>query len=273
MKKNTNDNLYKFSIQTPWQFIFVVIIYLVGATSVPNDLFIFIFGESLVGSAISAFIVKSLCCILPIWLIKEIKCEKILTLRGFLSGLLIIIPFLLVAINNFPILPMINGECKVENEVSFWEWVSYLLAVLAGAALEEFAFRGLVFPTLMRKFEGHKYRDFLAVLVSSAAFGLVHAFNLLAGASPLSVLMQIGYSLLIGGMCAIAFLKTGNFYHAVILHFVFNIGGMLFNYGMVNGEIWTLQTIVITAALAVAVIIYALCILFICNKEKLSDKL
>ena len=74
--------------------------------------------------------------------------------------------------------------------------------------------------------------------------------------------MQMGYSFLIGGMCAIAFLKTGSFYSAVLLHFLFNIGGMLIDYKMLSGAIWDAATIIITGVLAVIVIVYAIFLLF-----------
>ena len=85
--------------------------------------------------------------------------------------------------------------------------------------------------------------------------------------------MQMGYSLLIGGMCAIGYLVTGNFYNAVLLHFIFNIGGLLYDYNMITGNIWTTGNIILTAVLAVIVISYALPLLFKSKGEHLNEKL
>ena len=85
--------------------------------------------------------------------------------------------------------------------------------------------------------------------------------------------MQIGYSLLIGGMCSIAFLKTGNFYNAILLHFVFNIGGMLYDQNMIAGNIWTTPNILLTAILAVVVTVFALYILFKVNNLHFESKI
>jgi hypothetical protein len=78
---------------------------------------------------------------------------------------------------------------------------------------------------------------------------------------------------LIGGMCAIAFAKTGCFYNAVILHFIFNFGGMLLNYKMISGFIWDTLTIIITAVLAVLVIIYAIFILLKCSNSIFDERI
>ncbi len=261
MKKEKNDNLYKFSTQTPWQFAFVVILYLVGAVGIPSSNLASFFGLGKNLENLINFAIKTLCCILPIYLVFEVKLQRILSLKGFFNKFLYLIPFLLVVVNNFPILPIISGDVQIVERKVF-QWITYLLSVFAGVCLEEITFRGLIFPVLYRTFEKLKGRAFWAVFASSSLFGVVHLFNLFAGSSFGSVVVQIGYSLLIGGMCAIAFLKTGNFYNAVLLHFIFNIGGLLYDYNMICGNVWTIENVIITAVLAVVVILYALYLLF-----------
>lgn len=66
-----------------------------------------------------------------------------------------------------------------------------LLALLSGF-VEEVAFRGL----MLRAFR--PTGTWRALLVSTALFGLTHAFNVLAGYEPLYALIQIAYALAIG---------------------------------------------------------------------------
>ncbi len=271
MKKEKNDNLYKFSLQAPWQFSFVVILYLVGAVGIPSSNLASFFGGGKNLENLINFAIKTLCFILPIYLVFEVKLQRILSIKGFFNNFLHIIPFLLVVVNNFPILPIFSGAVKV-IEGNVIQWITYLLSVFAGVCLEEITFRGLIFPVLYRNFEKLKQRDFWAVFASSSLFGVVHLFNLFAGASFGAVVVQIGYSLLIGGMCAIAFLKTGNFYNAVLLHFIFNIGGLLYDYNMISGNVWTIENVIITAVLAVIVILYALYLLFKKTSNAFEEK-
>ena len=273
MNSKKNDNLLKFSTQTPWQFVFVVVLYTVGAVGFPTSIFTFVLGNSQNSQMIAIFLARALCSLLPLWLMREIKVNKLLRVNNFFSNFYLLIPFLLVVINNFPIIPLIKGDTSFVANNNFIKWICYLLAVLGGVVIEEVTFRGLIFPVLYRKLSTKKHAEFLSVLFSSALFGIVHLFNLFAGAGIGSVIMQIGYSLLIGGMCCIALLKTGNFYNCVLLHFIFNIGGLLYEKNMISGNIWTVETVIITAILGILVTVYAIVILFKNNKNPLSEKI
>ena len=271
MTKIKNDNLYKFSKQTPWQFALVVLLYLVGSTGFPISIFTFFLGDSLNAKLIAIILARLICCVLPIYLVYEIKLERIFSLKGFFYCFLLIIPFLLVAINNFPIIPLAGNDVSLTDN-RFITWFLYAISVLFSVSLEEITFRGLILPTIYRKLKSNKNAQFLSVFISSALLGLAHLFNLFAGAGIGSVIMQIGYSFLIGGMCAIAFIKTGNFYNCIILHFIFNLGGLLYDYNLIKGNIWTVENVIVTAVLAVIVIIYAVIILLKNNDKTFENK-
>ena len=261
MKKQKNENLLKYSLTSPWQFSLVVLLYLVGAVSFPVDVISFLMEGYAGANFVATLFARLICCILPIYLIFSLNLSSVILPDKPNKTQLFIIPFLLVAINNFPFIAIFTKNAIFTT--SRWDiWMFYLFAVLSAVLLEELVFRGLILPTLYRKFKGKRNCAFLTVLFSSLLFGVVHLFNLLAGSSPIAVIMQMGYSFLIGGMCAIAFLKTGSFYSAVLLHFLFNVGGMLIDYKMLSGAIWDAATIIITAVLAVIVIVYAIFLLF-----------
>ena len=277
--KQKNDNLYKYSVQKPWEFIIVTVMYVIGAVSFPPNTFSFIFGNSKNAELLSLFLIRALCCIIPIWLMISIRVNQFFTAKNLIGGLIVIIPFLLVAINNFPIVSLIQEKLRFEDSIGAVNWICYLLAVLGGVVLEEVCFRGLIFPTLLRKFKQNESgkaffnANFKAVLYSSAIFGAVHIVNLLNGGGVGATFVQIGYSFLIGAMCAIAFLKTGNFYHTVLLHFIYNVGGLLSTHDMIVGKIWTVWQVVITAVLAIIVLLYAIYILQFKDNNKLLERL
>ena len=272
MKDKSNENLLKYSLNSPWQFVVVILMYLVGAVGFPISIFTFLIKDYSAANLVGTFLARLICCALPIYLIFALKLKQILYLKGFFNRFLLIIPFVLVAANNFPFISIYLKDAAFIAS-SWHEWLFYALAIFGGVLLEELTFRGLVLPTLYRKFKSEKHGVFFSVLYSSLLFGGAHLFNLLSGAGIGAVVMQVGYSFLIGGMCAIAFVKTGSFYNAVILHFIFNFGGMLLNYKMLTGSIWDLTTIIITAVLAVLVIVYAVYILFKTNNCEFDEKI
>ena len=247
----------------------VAVLYLIGAASFPSGIFHFIPGAEKDVELISVFISRAICVCIPVWLMFEIKIEKLFLLKSKIVDVLLIIPFLVVALNNIPFFSFAAGELSFASDVTAKTIIFYILACFCGVALEEIVFRGLVFSTLLRKYKDKKYCVFFAVLISSALFGATHIVNLLGGASIGSVVMQIGYSFLIGGMCSVALYLTGCINYSIVLHFIFNLGGLLSGYGMISGTIWTTPTIVLTAIIAVIVSIYTIIILFKGKKRDL----
>lgn len=166
---------------------------------------------------------------------------------------LFILPCLAVVVNNFPIISTLRGDAYLDSP---WYYVLFYAAqCIAVATFEELAFRGVVFLSLLEKRKSSVRGVFIAIVITSAVFGLVHLLNLLEGASPLPVLMQIGYSFLIGGMCSVVLVKTANIWLCVLLHAVFNFCGQLMP-TLGGGHWWDTPTVIITVILAIAVTVY-----------------
>lgn len=267
--KKKNDNLYKYSTESTWRFILVVVLYLIGAASFPNGIFHFIPGPEKDVELFSIFISRTICTVIPVWLMFELKIEKLFLVKSKVADVLLIIPFFVVALNNIPFFPFALKEARFASDVTVKTIILYIFACLGGVALEEIVFRGLVFSTLLRKYKDEKYRVFFAVLLSSAIFGITHIVNLLGGASIGSVIMQIGYSFLVGGMCSVALYFSGSIIYSIILHLIFNLGGLLSGYGMIMGTIWTTLTVTLTAIIAVIVSLYTIILLFKGEKRDL----
>lgn len=173
-----------------------------------------------------------------------------------LRSVFAVLPALLVALNNAPVIALISGTARV-NAGGF-AIALFALQCIAVAAFEETAFRAALFPLMLQHFGTGRRARFSAVLLSSALFGLTHLLNLFSGAGAGAVALQVGYSFLIGGMLAIVYLHTGSLAACILLHAVYNFGGMLVP-TLGEGafaDIWNLPTVLLTAALAVFAVMF-----------------
>ena len=72
-------------------------------------------------------------------------------------------------------------------------------------------------------------------------------------------------------MCAICLVKTGNLFVPVIIHFIYDIGGLVLGeYGIATGTQWDTLTIIITVILSIIVIIYMIFMVFRFKKEDIN---
>lgn len=164
-------------------------------------------------------------------------------------SLVFCIPAALVVINNMPILSMIRGDAYfVHSEPWYLLWFS--LECLAIGLFEEAAFRGVALLLIAEKRRTTKKGLFMSIILSSAVFGVIHLSNILAGASPGAVILQIGYSFLIGAMCSVVLFKTGNLWLCVILHAVYDFSGNLMP-TLGAGTWWDTPTVIFTVILAI----------------------
>ncbi len=177
--------------------------------------------------------------------------------RFRLSHLAVLLPCLAVVVNNLPILSLAWGDAAVERTDLIW---LFALDCLLIGIFEELAFRGTLFLFILEKRRGSTKQIFWTTVIASALFGVIHLANLLEGAGIVPTLMQVGYSFLIGGMCSIVLLKTGNLLHCILLHAVYDFcGGLLPTLG--GGSWWDTPTVIFTAVLAVAVSVWLLWVL------------
>ncbi len=165
------------------------------------------------------------------------------------------LPAFAVAVNNFPLVALAQGTAVIGRNAQLL--ALYALYCLGIGLFEEQAFRGVIFPLVLGKTGTGKKGRVLAVLLSSAAFGLLHLVNLLGGVSP-AVFLQVGYSFLIGAMLAVCmFCGTGTLFCA-LAHALFNFGGNVVVYCGIGAfsDIWCPEEIVLTAAVGLAAAAY-----------------
>lgn len=175
------------------------------------------------------------------------------TKNGFVHALLFALPALVIAVNNFPWIPFLSGGVTVDGDVH----AIVLLAVecLFIGIFEEAAFRGIILDLVLERFGNTKKGVFMSIVVTSAAFGLIHIFNLFAGAGFGATVQQIGYSFLIGGMCGVVFVKTKCLPLAMLIHAIYDFCGYLVP-RCGAGTVWTVPEIALTAVVSVLVFVF-----------------
>ena len=190
--------------------------------------------------------------------------------RPFGKSLLWILPPLAVVINNLPIFSLLSGDAYlIHTDANYLIW--FALECLAIGLFEEITFRGVILLRFAEKRRTTHAGLLLSILLTSAVFGAMHLINLFAGAGLPGVLMQIGYSFLIGAMCAVVMFKTANLWLCVALHAIYDFCGMLLP-TLGGGTWWDTPTVIFTAVLAVATTIYMV-VLFVRMKPAELDRI
>ena len=171
-----------------------------------------------------------------IWLIYIMGDRQYLFLnRTTKKKLLWCLPCLLVALVNFPFASLIMGEMHI---VRMDLMPLYIIYVISIAVIEEIVFRGILLFLCLDYLRNAKLKYFFAALISTTIFALFHFTNLFVGTMGiLDVLLQVGYTFLIGGMFAVMMLKTNNVWLCVIIHALFDFGGLL-AFEIADGNPW-----------------------------------
>lgn len=144
------------------------------------------------------------------------------------KAVIAVLPCFAAVVCTPPLIGLIIGDASLSytgGTLALYAFLFIAECLLVGA-FEELLFRGILFRAVAARQNDDKAGRFLAVIISSAVFALVHLFNLFTS-SPLAVLMQVGYSFLLGGACCFTFLKTENILYCVLLHAAFNFCGGL----------------------------------------------
>ncbi len=183
-----------------------------------------------------------------------------------------VLPALLVAVNNFPFVSYLMGDCSLaEGGLKLFAFTVWCVGV---GVFEETAFRGVIFPlclVLIKKWRGKNGKKtdrpvFWTVVLSSAVFALTHLVNLLNGNIG-GTFLQVGYTFLIGAMCGISLAKTGNLFFSMLLHVIYNFGGMIMDGAYCgSGVMWTWPQIIFTAVIGVIAGAYLIVVAFKLDK-------
>jgi len=208
--------------------------------------------DEMINSFISDTVMRVLSGICVMLLITALSFGT-LSFKRITAKWLLVLPCLLVIINNFPFFDWLSQKPEIING----RYLPYFLAeCLAVGFFEELLFRGFIFPFCLEKWNGSKKEVVKAMVVSSAVFGLFHLTNLFS--EPFgAVIMQVGYSFLLGMLMCFVMMYTENVWLCVIMHAGFNFAG-LFATTLTAGVATGVTTWIITAVIAVIVAVYAI---------------
>ena len=175
-----------------------------------------------------------------------------LRLFGKIENWIYILPCLLVAVNNFQFSAFFQGKMQLAHKDAI-AFILFALDCLSVGLLEECVFRGVLFALLLQYLPKNK-KGFLCVyFLSSVIFGLAHLLN------GVGALLQVGYSVLTGGLFAFCLIKTKNILCPALIHAVYNFCGMLYDtQGLGNGVVFDVGTIWSMAIIGVLVGVFVL---------------
>ena len=180
----------------------------------------------------------------------------------------VILPFMVV-VNNMPILSLSWGDAYIVHSAPVY-WIWFALECLAIGLFEELAFRGVIFLLFAEKRHTTRKDLFWSLILTSAVFGAVHLVNVLLGAGIGGVILQIGYSFLIGAMCSVVLLATRNIWLCVLLHAVYDFSGNLVP-TLGAGTWWDTPTVIWTAILAVITAAYLIWKFFTLDLRRVDE--
>jgi len=244
-------------------FTYSIVVEIFGYTFTDNNI-LFNNYNTLISRVLGGFFV------LLVLLDYKFNIFKFKSFRNFLKSLLIILPSLLISINNLPIYALINQNAQVTQPLSYM--LLFGASCLSIGFFEELLFRGLIFILILQRHPKTTKGIFWSVIISSAIFGLSHIFNLLAGAGFGVTILQVGYSFLMGCMWSVILLKTGNIWLCVILHSIYDFCGLLIPQ-MGQGVLWDIPTVIFTVILSIIVALYVLKLLLKLNPKKSVDNI
>lgn len=167
-------------------------------------------------------------------------------LFGKPEQLLYLIPCLLIAVDNFQFSSYFNGHMQLIHKEPL-DFILFGLYCLSVGLFEECIFRGVIFTVFAGLFTKDKKGLLLTFVASSVTFGIAHIFN--------GNILQVGYTILTGGLFAFALMKTKNIFCAAFVHAVYNFGGLLFEtperFGLGNGVVFDMGTVITMAVVSV----------------------
>ncbi len=166
---------------------------------------------------------------------------------GRVEQWLFVLPCIGIALNNFQWVSFFQGKMRLVTQDGM-DFLLFALYCLSIALFEELVFRGVIFSLLLTAFPKDK-KGFLWAYVSSCfIFGLAHLFNGFSGAT----FLQVGYTVLTGGLFAFCLMKTKNILCPVFVHGLYNFCGLLYDrQGLGAGVVFTWGTAALMAAVAV----------------------
>ena len=203
-----------------------------------------ILADEMANRFLTGFISRFGLSILFVWLLYLFGGKNFLIFnKRFFLSLAWSLPCFMVAFVNFPYGALAKGYAVFERMDLMGLYILYVFGV---CLMEELVFRGVLLLLVRDMWRNSRHLPILVVATTALIFSLFHLTNLIRGADIGSVLLQCLYTFLIGAMLATLMLKLNNIWICVLIHAIFNFGGMLLQEGMVSGNTWEVVFWVLT---------------------------
>lgn len=253
--------------KSPITHIIIVTLLGLGIVCLPIELLFGLFiKDKVINYLVSNVIIRLIVAIFVIILAKKYGFIKPYSIKPNLKSIIFLIPAFIVAINNFPFIALSNGNMLITtNAIKLILFALYCMAI---SLFEEALFRGIVFPLCLYLTKKFKHSLFWAIVISSAVFSLSHIINLFYGMNFLSCLLQLGYTFLIGAMFAISLCVSKSIFVPILLHFIYDLGGLIISAKIGIGNQWDTATIVITAIIGVLTAVYMVWLTYKLSQNK-----
>lgn len=188
------------------------------------------------------------------------------------QGWLYLIPGIIIAVDNFPFYSYFQGNMRLA-ETEAMDFILFSGYCLAVGLFEECIFRGVIFSVLASSFSKDKKGFIKTYIVSSLIFGVAHLFNGFSAGT----MLQVGYTILTGGLFAFVLIKTKNLLCCGFVHALYNFCGLIFStQGMGMGVVFDLGTALTMLIVSVPVGVFVLYKVFIysdAERDRLYVKL
>ena len=146
--------------------------------------------------------------------------------NGLFNNFVIILPALLFVIWN--IFYNLSSGNSFGTANTFME---ALIIAAAPAIFEEVIFRGIFIYNLKK----YGYDDIKCLLISALVFSLVHLTNAVGG-NLIAVVLQIGYSFVIGLVLGAIYLKNNSILQVILIHFLIDYSNSIYNGTVANSS-------------------------------------
>lgn len=264
-KSFAKKTLRRSGFTEPWQMIGIMLLFTIGAVTFPTERLVKLFYDADEHAMLLYNGIERLIFTAVMFHIVGSFGFKIIRPKTHIIALLAVAPALIIAVNNFPFVSFFTGKCSIADGPR--EIIFFAVWCIGVGCLEEVAYRGIILPLLYITRRNKKRPVLWTLVLSSAIFALSHLVNLISPSPNFGgVIMQVGYTFLIGAMCGIVMVRTGSIILPMILHVTYNFAGMLVE-KCGDGIMWTTEQIICTAVVGVVVGVYLVCLAFTADRH------
>ncbi|CCV64727.1 hypothetical protein BN85411500 [Alteracholeplasma palmae J233] len=153
------------------------------------------------------------------------KVHTFFRIKGIKKGLLIAFPIyiLIAALLIKSLVGLSISDIEYQGVDATFRYILFMICV---GLFEELLFRGILLNVFIKVFENKENKELKALMVSSLLFGMVHFLNILGGQHYLVTIGQVIYTISLGLIFGLIYLKSGNLIAAIIAHVMLNIVAM-----------------------------------------------